>query len=121
MPLFPSDVLITESLNLIKNDTPFLALHTANPGPTGSGSEVSGGGYARLSVTFGSIAGGQMANTSAVTFSSLPNAAVTHFAIRDAVTGGDLKVYGPITSTVVVSGDQIQFPIGSIVVNLSGS
>lgn len=122
MPVLPSTVLVTETLNLIKNDTPFLALFAANPTPAGTGTEVSGGSYARQPITFGTISGGAMSNTAAVTFSGLPNANITHYGIRDAVTAGDLKVYGTLNSTaVVISGDQVQFPIGSIVINLSGS
>lgn len=128
MSVFPSTALITDVLNLIKNNTPFLALYTSSPNAGGGGTEVSGGSYARKAVTFGTISGGQMANTSAVTFSGLPSGSggsqliVTHFGILTSLTGSTLKVYGAInTQAVVVTGDQIQFPVGSIVINLSGS
>lgn len=122
MPVLPSTNLITDTLNLIKNDTPHLALYTASPNAGGGGTEVSGGSYARLPITFGTITAGAMSNTSAITFSSLPNASITHYGILNAVTAGGLKVYGSLNSTaVVISGDQVQFPIGSIVINLSGS
>lgn len=122
MSQFPSNVLITEALNLIKNDTPYMALYTTNPTAADTGTEVTGGGYSRQAITFGSITGGSMSNTVAVTFASLPNATVTHFGIRDASTSGDLKTYGALNASgAVIAGDQITFPIGSIVVNLSGS
>lgn len=122
MPVLPSTQLITDTLNLIKTNTPFLALYTASPNAGGGGTEVSGGSYARQSVTFGAISGGAMSNTSAVTFTGLPAATITHYGILTAVTGGSLKVYGALnTSAAVISGDQVQFPIGSITINLSGS
>lgn len=122
MPVLPSNALITDTLNLIKNNTPYLALYTATPTPSGGGTEVTGGSYARLPITFGTISAGQMSNTTALTFSGLPNATVTHYGILTAVTAGALKVFGSINTTaVIISGDQIQFPIGSIVINLSGS
>lgn len=122
MPVIPTTAYITDTLNLIKNDTPHLALYTATPTASGGGTEVSGGSYARLPITFGAISNGSMSNSSAVTLSGLPTATVTHYGILDALTGGQLKVFGAInTSAVVISGDQIQFPIGSIVINLSGS
>lgn len=122
MPVLPTTALITDTLNLIKNDTPYLALYTATPTVSGGGTEVSGGSYERIAITFGSITAGSMANTGALTFSGLPNATITHYGILDASTSGELKVFGSLNSTaVVISGDQVQFPIGSIVINLSGS
>lgn len=122
MPVLPSTVLITETLNLIKNDTPYLALYTASPNAGGGGTEVTGGSYARQAVTFGAISSGSMSNSSTITFSGLPNATITHYGILDASTGGDLKVYGAINSVAtVVSGDQLQFPTSSITINLAGS
>lgn len=122
MPVLPSTALITDTLNLIKNNTPYLALYTASPTPSGGGTEVSGGSYARLAVTFGAISSGSMSNTAALTFSGLPNATITHYGILTAATGGSLKVYGALNaSAAVVTGDQVQFPVGSITINLSGS
>lgn len=122
MPVLPSTQLITDTLNLIKNNTPHLALYTASPNAGGGGTEVSGGSYARLPITFGAITSGSMSNTTALTFSGLPNATVTHYGILTTLTGANLKVYGAINAqAVVISGDQIQFPVGSIVINLSGS
>lgn len=122
MAMYPSNTLITDTLELIKDDTPYLALYTTNPTSGDTGTEVTGGGYTRQAITFGAISSGSMSNTVAVTFASLPTANVTHFGIRNASTAGDLKTFGPLSSTAaVVTGDQIQFPIGSITVNLSGS
>lgn len=122
MSVFPTNTLITSVLNLIKTDTPYLALYTVSPTASGGGTEVTGGSYARLPITFGTITNGSMSNTSTVTFSNLPTVTSGFFAIHNAFTGGTMKVYGALnTAMVVVTGDQIQFPVGSIVINLSGS
>ena len=63
-----------------------------------------------------------MSNTSVVTFTNLPAAIITHFAVLSASTAGTMRVYGALNaSAAVISGDQVQFPIGSITINLAGS
>lgn len=122
MPVLPTTSLITSTLNLIKNDTPYLALYTSSPNAGGGGTEVSGGSYARLAVAFGAISSGSMSNTAAIVFAGLPNATITHYGVLNAATGGTLKVYGALSSSVsAVSGDQVQFVAGSITINLAGS
>ena len=122
MSVIPTTAYITETLNLIKNNTPYLALYTASPNAGGGGTEVSGGSYARQTVAFGAISNGSMSNTSAVTFTGMPAATVTHFAILSASTAGTMRVYGALNaSAAVISGDQVQFPVGSITINLAGS
>lgn len=122
MSVFPSTVFITDVLNLIKNDTPYLALYTASPNAGGGGTEVSGGSYSRKSITFGAISSGSMSNSGSITYSGLPNATITHFGILDAASGGNLLVYGALNSTAaVISGDQVQIPASGITINLTGS
>ena len=122
MSAIPTTSYITETLNLIKNNTPHLALYTASPNAGGGGTEVSGGSYARQTVAFGAISNGSMSNTSAVTFTGMPAATVTHFAVLSASTAGTMRVYGALNaSAAVISGDQVQFPVGSITINLAGS
>ena len=122
MPFVPSTNLITDTLNSIKNDTPFLALYTASPNAGGGGTEVSGGSYARQAISYSAIVSGSMSNTAALTYSGLPNATITHYGVLDAATGGTLKGFGALNSPVMaVSGDQVQFPVGSHSVSITGS
>lgn len=122
MGMFPSTGLITAALNLIKNDTPFLALYINNPGPDNTGDELTGGSYARQSITFGSISAGSMDNDNTLTFSGLPESTCTHFGIFDAVSGGNLLAYGPLETPIVSeTNDSALFDPNSIVVNLTGS
>lgn len=122
MSMFPSTALQEDALELIKNDTPFLALYTNNPGPTNTGTELTGGSYARQSITFGSIVSGQMKNSNTITFSALPASVATHYGIFDAVSGGNLLAYGQLTTPIVSeAGDSAIFDTDSIVANFQGS
>lgn len=122
MSAFPSTALQEDVLELIKNDTPYLALYTSNPGPTNTGTEVSGGSYARQSITFGAIASGSMDNTNTITFSSLPTSTIAYYAIFDASTAGNLLAYGLLTTPIVSdAGDSAVFDPDSITLSFSGS
>lgn len=122
MSTFPSTVYIAEIYGLITGETPHLALYTTNPTAAGTGTEVTGGSYARQPITFGSITGGSISNSAVISFTGVPTATITHWGIKDALTGGDLKVYGALTSSIAsVSGDEVQFPIGNLQINLAGS
>ena len=122
MAVLPTTAYITETLNLIKNNTPYIALYTSSPNAGGGGTEVSGGSYARQSVTFGTITSGSMSNTNTITFAGLPAATITHYAILSAATGGTMRVFGALnTNAVTISGDQIQFATGNITITQAGS
>lgn len=122
MPAFPSTALITDVLGLITGDTPFLALYTSNPTAGDTGTEVTGGSYARQAITFGSITAGSISNTGALTFSAVPSATITHYGIRNASTGGDLKAFGALSSPITaVSGDDVTIPTGQITLTFAGS
>lgn len=122
MSAFPSATLISEFFNLITGDTPHLALYTTNPGPTNTGTEVSGGLYGRQVITFGSIVSGTISNNATIEFSGVPSAVITHWAILNASTGGDLLAYGAINSSAISeTGDNVTFASGDIDLTFAGS
>ena len=101
--------------------TLYLALFTAAPTDTGGGTEVTGGSYARVSVTsaMANWAGTQAAastvassgttgttsNNAAVTFPA-PTAAwgvVTSFGVFDAAAAGNLLIYGNLSANKTVN------------------
>lgn len=97
--------------------TVYLALFTSNPGESGSGSEVTGGSYARQTITFGAASGGVSASSNSQTFTSLPTATITHLGIYDASSGGNLLYYGSFSTSITVSsGDNITIDSGDITV-----
>lgn len=100
--------------------TVYLALFTAAPSDAGGGTEVTGGGYTRQSITFGAASGGSISNTGAVSFtaSGASFGTVTHVAVMDASTAGNMLAWDAITSAVVGDGDTLSFAIGAIVITL---
>lgn len=99
----------------------YLALYTSNPTDSTAGTEVSGGSYARVAVssTLANWAGTQAAastsassgtsgttsNNGTITFPA-PTAnwgTITGFGILDASTGGNLLLYGALTTSKTVN------------------
>lgn len=103
----------------------FVALYTAAPGEAGGGTEVSGGAYARVqrdpsdaNWTGASATDGLTDNAAALTFPA-PTAnwgVVTHFTVTDRATGGNIRIYGALTTAKTVNnGDAApNFPIGTL-------
>lgn len=99
----------------------FYALLTAAPSDTGGGTEVTGGSYARVSVTSALTAyagtqsaasttassgtGGTTSNNAAITFPA-PTAnwgVCTHMAIYDASSAGNLLFWNALTTSKTVN------------------
>lgn len=81
--------------------TLYLALHTADPGDTGSASEASGGSYARRSMAGNWTYNGgaaRLENTASVTFPNMPSGTFSHWSLKDASSGGNTLVIGSFTS-----------------------
>ena len=108
--------------------TVYIALYTATPsGASGSGTEVSGGSYARVAVTanttnFPTTSTQQEQNATAITFPTATAdwGTVTHCAIYDASTAGNELYWGALTASKVVSnGDTASFAINALTVTQS--
>lgn len=100
--------------------TLYVGLFTSDPGETGSGTEVSGGSYARQTITF-TVTANQASNTAAIEFPTCTAAwgTVTYAAIYDAVTTGNLLAYGALTtSKTIATGDVLRIPAGDFDINL---
>ena len=84
--------------------TVYLTLFVGSPTDAGSGgAEVS---VTRQAVTFGAAASGAVSNSSSVSFTSMPAATLTHIAVYDHLSAGNLLIHGALSSTVVAaSGD----------------
>jgi len=97
----------------------YVSLHTADPTEAGTGTEVSGGSYARQSAAFNAATGGSTSNSALIQFSNMPTATVTHFGIWDAVTGGNILLYGELSSSKsVTAGDTIAFNAGTLTISV---
>lgn len=115
-----------------------VGLLTAAPSDSGGGTEVTGGSYARASVTASlanfagtqgagttvasSGTGGQTSNNATISFAT-PTASwgtVTHFGIYDAASAGNLLFWGALTiSKTINQGDTVTFPAASLSVTFA--
>lgn len=121
MSVYPSYAFLSMIYGLITAGDLVLALYKGDPLPTGTGPEVSGGSYARQLIEFGSLVDGFITNNAVITFSQLPTAKITHWAIFESNTGV-MKVYGALDNSVdCVVGDEINFPVGNLSIGITGS
>lgn len=108
-----------------KTTTRYVSLHTADPTDAGTGTEVSGGSYARVqrdaddaNWTAASATDGITTNAADIEFPA-PTASwglVSHVAVWDAPTGGNLIGHGALTTPKTVNnGDAApKFLAGSL-------
>ena len=102
--------------------TVYVALYTTDPTDADTGTEVTGGSYARTSVTFGAPSNGVSTNSADVTFPTCTSAwgTVTHIGLRDASTAGNLLYHTPLdTSKTIDSGDIFKISSGNLSVTLA--
>lgn len=102
--------------------TVYLALFQTNPAEDGSGTETAYTGYARQSSAWTSLNGsGETENTASITFPANGGAQVTitHAAVFDAVSSGNMLIYGVLTaSKVLETSDVLSFAAGALVLTL---
>lgn len=102
--------------------TVYVALYTSDPTDADTGTEVSGGGYARQAVTFAAPSDGATSNTADITFPEATASwgTVTHVGIRDAATAGNLLFHAALTvSKAIAAGDQLIIKAGDLDVSLA--
>ena len=126
-----SDYLEVALLNATLNNTafttvatPYISLHTADPTDDGTGTEVSGGSYARTSASFATASGtsGSVATDADITFPTATASwgTVTHIGIWNASSSGDLLYHTALdTSKTIDSGDIFKITSGNLTVTLA--
>lgn len=127
-----SNYLETNLSNLTLRGTAFaspgqvyLALFTTDPGEAGSGTEAAYSGYSRVScgATPASAfsapdSNGMSQNQNVVTFPAVGGAStvtVTHWALFDAITTGNMLLYGALTTPKTLDPSDVpSFPVNSL-------
>jgi hypothetical protein len=102
--------------------TVYVGLFTSDPTDAGSGTEVSGGSYARVAVTFGAPSNGVSTNSAAVEFAQATGnwGTVAFIGLHDALTTGNLLFHTALdTSKTIETGDIFKIAIGSLSVTLA--
>jgi len=105
--------------------TAYVGLSTADPTDDGSGlAEPSGNGYARVTTSgsdWNAASGGEIDNANAITFPEATGSwgTITHFALFDAATSGNMLAHGSLeTSKAIGDGDTAQFAAGDLDITL---
>ena len=126
-----SDYLEVALLNATLNGTaftavnnPYVSLHTADPTDAGTGTEVSGGFYARTAASFATASGtsGLVATDADITF---PTATATWgtvgwIALWDAASSGNMLYHTALdASKTIDSGDIFKITTGNLTVELA--
>jgi hypothetical protein len=100
----------------------YVGLYTTDPTDANTGTEVSGGSYARQSATFGAPSNGVSTTTADITFPQCTSTwgTVSHIGILDALTTGNLLYHTPLdTSKTIETGDLFKIATGSLTVTLA--
>lgn len=100
----------------------YLALFTNDPTDAGTGTEVSGGAYARREITFDAPSNGVSVSSTDVLFpvASASWGTITHIGIYDASTGGNLLFHGVLTnSKTIAADDQLKIATGDVSITLA--
>lgn len=101
--------------------TVYVGLFTSDPTDAGTGTEVSGGSYARQSLSVTTASDGIVTSSADVTF---PQATanwgtISHIGLLDAVTSGNLLMHTPLTtSKLIENGDILKISSGNLSVTL---
>jgi hypothetical protein len=103
--------------------TVYVALYSSNPTDADSGTEITGGGYARQAATFAVASGGSTSNSAEISFpvatANYP-APVTHFGLRSAASAGTLLYHGALSAPVTINQNgQFKFAVGALTVTLA--
>lgn len=103
----------------------YVGLSTANPLDDASGlAEPSGNGYARVeteTVDWNAASGGSLDNANEIIFPEATGSwgTITHFALFDADTSGNMLAHGALSqSKAIDNGDTAKFAVGDLGVSL---
>jgi hypothetical protein len=97
----------------------YVALFTVAPDDAGGGTEVTGGSYARQTATFTAAASGATSNDSNIDFTNMPAATTVAIGIYDALTSGNLLLWGTLTANKTTdAGDTLRIATGDLDISI---
>jgi len=102
--------------------TVYVGLFTDDPTDADTGTEVSGGSYARQSASFDTPSNGASTTDADITFPTATGnwGTVTHFGLYDALTSGNLLYHGALNnSKIIQTGDIFKIETGNLTVTLA--
>ena len=119
--------LLNETLNGVAFtavDNPYISLHTADPTDAGTGTEVTGGSYARAASSFATASGtgGSVVTDTVATFPTATAnwGTVGWIGLWDAASGGNMLYHTALDAPKTIdSGDIFKIAAGNLSVTLA--
>ena len=97
-----------------------VALVTANGDDATAGTELTGGGYARQSLSVAAAVNGATSNSADLVWTNMPAATVVGVEIWDSAATPVRLWYGALTaSRTVAAGDELRLVAGSLTLSMS--
>jgi hypothetical protein len=113
---------VLRNTSLTSPSAVFLALYSASPTDTGAaGTEISGGSYARQTITFGAAASGTISNSAEISFTTMPACTVAFIGVHDHLTNANANMlfHGALSASKSVdAGDTFKIAIGDLDISL---
>ena len=97
--------------------TVYVGLYTSDPGDGNTGTEVTGGSYARQILSVTTASDGIVTSSADVTFPQATGSwgTVSHIGLLDALSSGNLLMHTPLTtSRAIESGDILKISTGNL-------
>jgi hypothetical protein len=99
--------------------TVYVALYTVAPDDTGGGTQVTGGSYARQPAAFAAASSGATSNSANIDFTGMPAATTVAIGIFDAITSGNLLLWGTLTTNKTTdAGDTLRIATGDLDISI---
>jgi len=98
----------------------YVSLHTADPSTTGA-SEVTGGSYARVAVTWNSPSSGSVTQSNALSINLPASTTASYFGVWSASTSGTYYIGGALSPAITTgtSAGVVTIAAGSLSVSAS--
>lgn len=109
---------INAALNVFLRNTAYTAPVTVYLALLNTGTEVTGGSYARQTIAFAAPAAGAVASNTAQTFTAMPATTVTQIGLYDALTvGNQLYLITVTASKTTNAGDTVTVASGAVTIS----
>lgn len=112
---------VLRSTSYTSPTTVYVGLYTSDPGDDNSGTECTGGAYARQILSVTTATDGIVTSSADVTFPQATDSwgTISHIGLLDAITSGNLLMHTPLTtSRTIEAGDVIKIATGSLTASL---
>lgn len=112
---------VLRNVSYTSPNTVYVGLYTSNPDEGNTGTEISGGSYARQPLSVTTASGGVVTSSADVTFPQATTSwgTISHIGLLDALTSGNLLMYTALTTSKVIdSGDVLKIATGSLTASI---